>query len=1000
MGRALCLLSILICAVSCFYAHGEAEKVWGIPLKPDPPFAVDGDLSDWAAVPNAMSLNQAEQVVWGRNSWQSPQDLSGIVRMAWREDHLFLAADVTDDMLFQTQRGYGIWQGDHVELFLDMQPDLEPDRDAFGEGQFQFGLSPGNFSTTGDPLVDCAPEAFCYRPEGATAKRVAVAAKRTATGWTLEAAIPWQSLGIERPAAGMSMRFEVALSDTDTSEPQQECLMTTSTDTWAHQRSRLRLSALADTGGVPPLVTRQVPLFDSLALANGKTGSFTFEVPPTPPGRQAVLALDARLDYEKVAGFTPALRLTLNGQSIAAARLTNKPQRAKARGGDVYSMAAGDLFSTYYAPDFTSADADPHYGLLGGVKACSFEFAVADLVKEGANTLVVANAADGSITCPLISAHARLEFPLPLPPPKTKAGPPTGPLNRIDPLPDPQTDYIVEELPDARFDLAIGGETFRIESQFSTSAPAWVHGACAYFKHTRNIDRQPEALVVHDTFTNLSAENLPLMCRHYVMLEAPLKSLWLAGLEQGAEVGSTALPENPTTYAATGKHGVGFLPLDDVFRVHIANYAVSGAAGIADNNLVLRPNATYTAEWAVVPTGEPDYWRFINAARRLVDANFTIPGGFAFLRADAQTEQWTDTQIADFIRLKDAYYVCESMTYPLYKDRYTHGTSFQQVSHDSYRAGIQRWRRLAPESKSLVYFHCFIDVADEAPERFADSRTLRPDGLQADYGYPYDRLFFPTSGNSYGREIGRNVDIILDDIKADGVYWDEHEYSRWPYHYGEPWDGWSGDIDPVHMTIARLKSSITLLSESWRVELAKRILSRGPLVGNGAPYTRAMAALKFPCFIETGSITNCVRGYLHSPIALGDHLTERSEADAYRGMLAALNYGCVYHWYNDLTVVPEYHTLTRYMYPITPVELHEGYIIGRERILTNRSGLFGWGDDSRHEVHVFDDSGVEAIGYNAPELVLDGRTYSEIRIGEGWSAAVVRRELHADANSR
>jgi hypothetical protein len=997
--------------MTCINAQCDAEEVWGIPLKPDPPFAVDGELSDWAAVPNPTSLNQAGQVVWGRNSWQSPQDLSGVAHIAWREDHLFLAADVTDDKVCQTQRGYGIWQGDHIELFLDMKPDLEPDRDAFGEGQFQFGFSPGNFRTTGDPLVDCAPEAFCYRPEGATVRGVAVAAERTATGWTLEAAIPWQLLGIERPTAGMPMRFEVALSDTDTSEPQQESLMTASTATWVHQRSRLRLAALADAGGVPPPITRQVPVFDSLTLACGEARSLTFDAPPTPPGRQAVLALDTRLDYQKVAGFTPALRLTLNGQSIAAERLTNKPQRAKARGGDIYSMAAGDLFSTYYAPDFTSADSDPHYGLLGSVKACSFTFTVADLIKEGANILVVANAADGSIMCPLIAAHARLEFVLPPPPPKAKAGPPTGPLDRIEPLLDPKRDYTVEELPDARIDLAIGGETFHIESQFSTPAPAWVHGACAYFKHTRSIDRWPEAVVVHDTFTNLSAENLPLMCRHYVTLGTRLKRLWLAGLEQGAEVGgwtagsrlrvgSAALPENPTTYAASDQHGVGLLPLDDVFRVHIANYAVSGAAGIADNNLVLRPNATYTAEWAVIPTAEPDYWRFINAARRLVDANFTIPGGFAFLRADAQTEQWTDTQIADFIRLKDAYYVCESMTYPRYKDRYTHGTSFQQVTHDNYRAGIQRWRRLAPESKSLVYFHCFIDVADKAPERFADSRTLRPDGLQADYGYPYDRLFFPTSGNSYGREIGKNVDIILDDIKADGVYWDEHEYSRWPYHYGEPWDGCSGDIDPVHMKIARLKSSITLLSESWRLELAKRILSRGPLVGNGAPYTRAMAALKFPCFIETGSITNCVRGHLHSPIALGDHLTERSEADAYRVMVAALDYGCVYHWYNDLTVVPEYHTLTRYMYPITPIELHEGCIIGRERILTNRSGLFGWGDDSRHEVHVFDDTGVEATGYNAPELVLDGRTYSEIRIGEGWSAAIVRRELHAETNSR
>jgi len=45
------------------------------------------------------------------------------------------------------------------------------------------------------------------------------------------------------------------------------------------------------------------------------------------------------------------------------------------------------------------------------------------------------------------------------------------------------------------------------------------------------------------------------------------------------------------------------------------------------------------------------------------------------------------------------------------------------------------------------------------------------------------------------------------------------------------------------------------------------------------------------------------------------------------------------------------------MFPITPMELHEGYIIGKERIVTNRSGLFGWGDNSKHEVHVFNEEG-------------------------------------------
>jgi hypothetical protein len=226
----------------------------------------------------------------------------------------------------------------------------------------------------------------------------------------------------------------------------------------------------------------------------------------------------------------------------------------------------------------------------------------------------------------------------------------------------------------------------------------------------------------------------------------------------------------------------------------------------------------------------------------------------------------------------------------------------------------------------------------------------------------WPKIFFPLKDNSFGPEIAKNVDMILDEIRADGVYWDELEYGAYRYHYGQPWDGCSADINQASMKIAGLKSSVALLTQPWRVEMAKKILARGPLVGNGQPHTRTMAALRFPRFVETGNPSNCAMAQLHSPIALGDHLTERSELDAYRDMLSALDYGCLYHWYDDLTLVPNHPTLTEHMYPFTPIELHEGFVIGRERIITRRSGLFGWGDSSRHEVHVYDDSGREVPG--------------------------------------
>ena len=982
---------LFACLLLAGGAFADGEELWGIPHKPDPPFAIDGDLSDWNEVPNAVRLDQAEQVVWGAGAWASAEDLSGTVRVAWRPGNLFVAVAVQDDMLAQTQRGAKLWKGDHIELFVDMTPELEPERDTLGEGQFQIGLSPGNFLNTGDPFTDCAAEAVCFQPNVGDVSGVVVASQQTASGWTLEASVPWRVLGVETVAQGRLLRLEVAISDTDTAEAQQQSMMTTRTDTWERKRSRYPLAALAGSDGVPPERVRSTPLLEGFQLVEEQAQEVTFTPEPVPEGQEAYLGFEARLDTEKVAGYTPALRVSVNGQVLGVERLYQRPLRVKARDGRVCSLAADDRMAVFYTPDFESPDADPRYGLLGGVKACTFVFRVGDLLREGENMARIERCAAATVERTLFVANGRLEFRPPPPPPREKMGPPKGPLPLIEPRPDFSTAYALRELPEGKIAVAFGGQTLEVESRFSSPTPAWVHGSCQAFQHERRIEQRPEAVVVHDMFTNLTDEPLGIMQRHDANFGGRLEGVWCGGMEQSAASARNAVSANPTTFGASKDAGLGFVALSDAFRIHVVNYAMDGAVGIADNSLVIGPKAAYTAEWAIVPCDAPDYWRFINAVRRLVGANFTIPGAFAFIHARGITAAWSDQQVIDFLRFKDAYYACTSIVEPRYKGHYTHGTSFQHVTHDNYREGIARWRALVPEAKYLVYFHCFIDPLDEAPERFADARILRSDGTQNDYGKPAMRLFCPTADNLYGQEVAKNVDIIFDTIGADGVYWDEHAYSRATYHYGEPWDGVSGDIDAKTMRVTRLKSSVALLSDAWKVSLAKRILARGPLVGNGSPLTRAMAALQFPCFHETGSISNCTRAHLYSPIALGDHLTERSEEDAYGTMLAALDYGCVYHWYAQEQVVPTHPHLTRYMYPITPMALHEGYILGRERIVTKKSGLYGWGGNEGHEVHVFDDTSKEVAGFEAPLREIAGKTYTELRIAEDWSAVIIRK---------
>ena len=1010
-------------------------------MKPDPPPAVDGQLEEWTNVPGALLLNRAEQATWGGGAWKSPADLSAKVWIAWRQDMLYFAADVTDDRIRQTQRGSGIWKGDCIQLYLDVAPDEEATRTHFGKGQFQVAFSPGNFQKTGDLLADCPPESYCFRPADLALKGAVIAAQQTDRGYTLEAAIPWALLGIKLPAVGMTVNLEIAVFDTDGTEARSEKLLSFSTKKWAMNRSRLNEAVLAGADGKAPAIVRGTPVFDKVELKPKGKQTFKFTSTKPPAGKEAVLALKARMDTPKVGGYTQALKLTLNGTALDGKRLMNKPLEIKGKDGRIHRMVAVDRFTAYYAPDFTSADTSQY--AIAGVKTGEFELRVSDLLREGENQLVIENACHPNVTRSLHAANCRVSFAAPPPPPKPKAGPPKGPLTVCAPVKKPKTAYSMKELPDAKLAVEIGGEKFSIASRFSTPVGKWERGSNAFFEHSRKVERKAEAIVVRDTFKNLTNENLPLMQRHEAtfnqsdkVVAAPhpdplpavagrgrssssktglksgqgpdfplpshargegqgegsrLRKIWLAGLSPAGLIGTSSAPENPTSFGVTEKGGLGLLPLNDEFQVHVSNYASDAALGLADNQFVLQPGKSYTAEWAIVPVARPDNFDFINAARRLLDANFTIAYCYAFLRGGPLTEKWSDEQFARFIKLKSANLMCDSIMYPTYKGHYTHGMSFQLVSHDSYKRYVERVRRLVPEAKSCVYFHCFINAEEDAAAKFPEARVLRSDGSHADYGQAFYGIFFPTESNAYGRAIRRNVDIILNDIKADGVYWDELEYSAYAYHFGEPWDGCSADIDAKTMKIRRLKSSVTLLSQPWRVALIREIMARGPFIANGQPHTRTVARLKFPRFCETGSISNCTRAQLHSPIALGDHLTERCEEDAYRNMVAALDYGCVSHWYSDLQVMPTFETITKFMYPITPMELHEGYIIGKERVLTNRSGLFGWGDASKHEVHVYDDTGREVPDFKTPTVEQDGATFTELRIAEGWSAAIVRK---------
>jgi hypothetical protein len=983
--RSSCLLLTLLLVAPLF----AQQAVPVIPLKPDPPIAIDGDLKEWAGVPNAISAVGKEHATYIPSKWQGDADLSAGVHIAWRQEGLYLGLDIADSAICQTQHNEKMYQGDHLEIFIDTQPEVDPERRTFGLGQFQFGFSPGNFRQTGDPLTDIKPEVISYQPKDGPTTGIRFAAARTEKGYILEALIPFALLGV-RPLQDLPLGLEVALSDCDSPEPAQEKMVTIGTTPWEYSRLRLPLFVLGDVAGkgVPP--PRTVKIADEIVVKPGESQEM-----PVPPlnvqtGKDGYLFFKARIPFDKPAGYNPAMTAWLNGTALGKDRVTNRPAQSKRNEGTVHPFITGEgLIYVPYGPDFVASDSSPDYGLADGTKVHEWQFRITDLLKANGNVLRVSNYTNTNVKLDLILGQVELRVMAPPPPPKAKRPAPTGPLTVCEPRHWP-TDLVGKPvLGDGEITLTLPGDTYTVTSRFSTPDGKWVTGASPFFAYSRTVEPKGCYLLVHDTFRNLTTDNLPLLQRHSCDLKDRGKQFWCSGISPASGEIAMSDPQNPTSYAATERSGIGFMPLNDEFLVHVTNSSMGHVLGLSDNNLVLQPGKEYRAEWVIVLTDRPDFWDFVNLARDIRGANFTLPWMFAFLNHAPRSTQWSDERFQTFMRNRCVNVVAASIDYPRYKGHYSHGTAFQHVDLGSYKEWTDRVRRLAPGVKTQVYFHCFLDVLDDADTLYPDARTLLSNGQQANYGEPYDREFIPTLTNSFGRDIARNVDLILDTCKADGVYWDEMDYSAYKYHFGEPWDGCTADIDPQTGRITRLKSSTTLLSQPFRKQLAEKIMARGPLVCNGAPHTRTMLALHYQAFVETAAISNCLRTILYSPVALGDHISERKQIDSYRWMTDALNYGCLYSWYPD-NFEAENETLTKYMFPSTPLELHEGYLIAEERIVTNRSGLFGWGDASKHEVHVFNDEGREASEFKAPTLLRDGKTYTELRLAEGWTAAIVR----------
>jgi hypothetical protein len=409
-------------------------------------------------------------------------------------------------------------------------------------------------------------------------------------------------------------------------------------------------------------------------------------------------------------------------------------------------------------------------------------------------------------------------------------------------------------------------------------------------------------------------------------------------------------PPNPSVHVALADQGLGLLCEDDVFRNQARLFYNESppAAGLRTDMLRLAPGESYTLRWSVYPVAGPDYYDFINLVRNDWGSNITLDGAWTFFHPDSILAQPLETIRRQFARLGIRYACyCGGWVDPQHDRR---RIGFGTGVLDDYWADFRRRLREAtarihaasPGTKVLVYYDTQRDTSEGGHARYRDSWLTDRAGnqLSTNWSGVYSQTYsvVATLDNAFGRAMLAAVDRYFDAMHVDGLYWDEMEavgYGMPLLTYNQP-DGHSCLLDPRRFTIEREVGITTLLGEGHRLAVIQRARRHGGTVmGNGPAFTRALLASGVQRMVEIQHNDSwCFEGNLGTPLG---YMSSRTDFGNFARALQmpCLPVGTRYDYPSDIS---------RYLFPLTPVELHHGYLLGKERIVALHPGDYGWPD--------------------------------------------------------
>jgi len=532
---------------------------------------------------------------------------------------------------------------------------------------------------------------------------------------------------------------------------------------------------------------------------------------------------------------------------------------------------------------------------------------------------------------------------------------------------------------------------WRVKVKKNTSSEGEILAKGKYYSIERKIKINSNSILIEDNIKNLTSEDIGIIFSNYINFEnLPLYYARMAGLTSQS-LNFYNCPQNPTIFYPLKNSGIGIVANDDVYRNHgLLFYDIDKKiTGIEDRNFCLGPKSVYKISWSVYFVQSEDYYDFINLVRKDWGSNIKIEGpvyftnyrsvvnstveGFKKLIDDKKAKYiafWevrTQNPVPEFDNRRVVAYGC-GIFGPIFKEEI-----------EKVKEAVQKLRRIAPDLKISLYTHCFF-ICPEKPDdpKYKDSWIVGKDGKRAVSQYNRKEYYdyqpvFPTLNNSYGKAYMKFIDWYLNDMGFDWIYWDE---STGPGIIGEKdktynlWDGYSAIINPDTKTIEKKFALLPLVCDEFIMNIYEKVKRKGGFIlFNGAAVTKSR--IKCPSFVESQDlILRLYNTHLNTPLAYGFGKPSMKE------LIDRLNYGTIYartHLDYQSDIVTKF-------YPITVEEIHSGWIKGRERIITAKSGNFGWDGKYKARIFIYNDRG-ECITKNPTINLYEGEIKIDVPSG-------------------